>query len=114
MTIDQSKLFTIPRGDVFPIYVYLRDANDAPITLVGKSIILIVKKKLNDPDETATILKTVSSHTNAALGQSLINLTPTDTEVTDSGLFQAEFQVVAGTDPTTFERAFFQFKQDVV
>lgn len=113
-TKDLSKIFFIPRGDYFPIYITVENGSGTPINLTGKSIILVVKKKLNDPDETAIITKTVSSHLVPAQGTSLITLDPSDTEVTDSGIFQGEFQLVDGTNPTTFERCGFQFVQDVV
>lgn len=113
-TKDLSKIFFIPRGDNFPINLTVEDGNGDPINLTGKSIILVVKKKLNDPDETAIITKTVNSHVTPVQGISLITLTPSDTNIDDSGVFQGQFQLVDGTNPTTFERCGFQFLQDVV
>lgn len=113
-TKDLSKILSIPRGDYFPIYITVEDADGTPISLVGKTVMFQVKQKLNDPNETPTINKIVSSHVDAEHGQTLIELTPSDTEITESGVFQAEFQVVDGTNPTTFERCGVQFLQDVV
>lgn len=113
-TKDLSKIFFIPRGDYFPIYVTVEDADGNPIDLTGKTVKMSVKKRLNDPDEVTTITKEIVSHTDPTHGQTLIELTPTDTDVEDSGIFQVEFQVITGTNPTTFERCGMQFQQDVL
>lgn len=69
------------------IVLELIDVNDNPIDLTGCKIILMVKEKLSDSDVSAKLKKVVTSHTNALNGITTIELTDTDTNLTEGIYF---------------------------
>lgn len=67
-----------------------------PRTLVGATIRFTVKATeydSDDTDSTAILLKNVSSHTNAAAGESLITIDPDDTQDTTPGTYFYDLKV---------------------
>lgn len=73
----------VRRGTTYSV-LYQHQHDGVNHTLVGATLYLTVKTVESDDsadDATAVIQKTVTSHTNAAAGQSTIELTPTDTYI---------------------------------
>lgn len=83
----KAKIVELPickRATTYPIAFTNTDANGAAISLVGATVRFTAKLEEYDSssdDATAAIKKDVTSHSDAANGETLITLTPTDTDV---------------------------------
>ena len=91
---------TVNRGTSHTIdVVYQEKDSDGEITprsLVGATVRFTVKNKEADEtltDSTALLLKNVTSHTNAALGLSAIELAPADTQSIAKGKYFYDVKV---------------------
>jgi len=66
--------------------------NGIVVDLTGWTIYFIVKSKMSDPDASAVITKTVTTHTDAENGETAVELTSSDTDLsTGSYYYQLEF-----------------------
>lgn len=74
-----AKITNLIRGDSHIINVKF-DNNGTPLNISGYTVYFTVNASKNPTDDsTAAIQKNITSHTNAALGQTTITLLPADT-----------------------------------
>lgn len=107
-----NNLISIYRGDYKPISVSFT-INGAPMSIVGHTLFFTVKTKISDLDADAKIAKVVTVHTDPGAGQSLIELTATDTSL-PIGDYWYDIQLVAPTgEPMTFLRGNLSIMQDI-
>jgi hypothetical protein len=120
-TKDDSTILKLPRGSYLALPVTVTTGAGVPIDLTDKRLTLIAKKRLNDPDETETLLIDVNTFTNPTLGQAIIEFTSSDTDVDDDTPFQMQVTLSndditgagPGTEPMIFGRGTVYFEQNV-
>lgn len=83
MSTAISKLYIKRNNDKsYPITV---TKDDVAVDITGWTIYFSVKENRNDSDSDALIYKTISSHTDASNGESVISISASDTETVDPG-----------------------------
>lgn len=120
-TKDNSTILRIPRGSYLALPVTVTTATGTPIDLTDKRLTFIAKKRLNDPDESPTLLIDVYTFTSPTLGQAIIEFDESDTDVADDTPFQMQITLSnddvtgagPGTEPQVFGRGSLYFEQDV-
>ena len=66
--------------------------NGIAVDLTGWTISFIAKSKMSDADGSAVITKTITTHTDAENGETAVELTSTDTDITvGTYYYQIEF-----------------------
>jgi hypothetical protein len=81
MGVEQVCL-NIKRGDTWSRTIYFTDNDNVPIDITGWTIFFTVKNKVDDPDSSAIISKTITSFSNPTGGEAGISLSTTDTNQT--------------------------------
>lgn len=66
--------------------------DDIVENITGWTFYFIVKENQEDSDANATILKTITSHTDAANGETTISLTKTETALTGSYWYELSYK----------------------
>lgn len=109
-----SRTLEIIRGDTRAIDVTVKDSSGSPINITGGSVFFTVNASESPADDTdAEISKDVTSHTDAANGESRINLTSTDTDI-DPGEYFYDIQFVDSADNVSSnEKGSFVVKSDI-
>ncbi len=64
-----------------PSYEAVFTKDDVPIDITGWKIYLTIKESQEDTDANAKLNKSISTHTDATNGKSLITLTSTETDI---------------------------------
>lgn len=102
------------KGDDVDIDITVTDSSDNAIDITGWTIWFTAKNKATDDDSDAVIgPKSVTSHTDAANGESKIQLTNSDMDV-DSGSYEYDIQTDDGSgNITTWGKGRFRVKEDV-
>ena len=72
------------------------------VDLTGWTIYFTVKEKVSDSDINANIKKTITSHLDAVNGKSLIELTPTDTDILGNRYFSFDYKTDDGDEGVLF------------
>jgi len=70
-------------------------ASGSPVDLTGKTVIFTVKKQadINDAnDDNAIIRKTITTHSNPSVGETLLELSAADTTIPE-GTYYADFRI---------------------
>lgn len=112
--IEQCTL-EIKRGDSVSYTLFFRDEDGVIIDITGYEIRFTVKEKITDTDATALtngISKTITTHTNPSNGETAISLTPTDTNLIGSFVFDIQVKDVSGNITTILE-GIINFSKDV-
>lgn len=110
--MSTNKLSTF-RGDSFTLNLNFTDSNDAVINITGWTVFFTIKSKVSDADAAAVVSKTITSHTNAAQGQTVVSLSPTDTAALDGEYFyDIQFKKADGT-VKTLVKSNIRFEEDV-
>jgi hypothetical protein len=70
------------RGDSWSRELYFYDEDNAPIDITGWKIYFMVKAKMDDLDAAAVISKTITTHTDPTNGETTLQLSSSDTNLT--------------------------------
>lgn len=91
---DDFLNLTIIRGDTVSITFTLTDENGDPVNLTGSTVYFTAKKQIDDDaaDAKAVISKDVTSHSDPVNGETIINLTSSDTDI-DLGIYFYDIQI---------------------
>jgi len=65
--------------------------NGIAIDLTGWTVYFYVKENMEDSDANAKIKKTITSHSNATLGETLISLSSSDTDLSGSHYYEISY-----------------------
>ena len=79
MSVSQICL-NIKRGDSWSRTLYFQDGDGAPIDITGWTVFFTVKAKIDDPDTSAIIAKTIIIFDNPTAGEAGIALTSDNTD----------------------------------
>lgn len=82
----------IIRGDDVSISVTFTDSNGDPVDITGATVFFTAKSDIHDADADAVISKEVTSHDDAANGQTTISIADTDTDGLD-GIYKYDIQL---------------------
>lgn len=77
--IPISDTFRMLEGDAEYFGLVFRDKTRNPIDITGWTIFFTIKKNIDDADEDAILVKTITTFIDAEAGQALINLDWADT-----------------------------------
>jgi hypothetical protein len=92
----QTKL-SLVRGDTYVRTLYFTKADGTVQDISGWTIWFTLKKNWQLPNSEASLLKTITSHIDAANGKSVLTLLPADTQNLDPGDYDFDIQVLANT-----------------
>lgn len=67
------------------------EENGVAIDLTGWTVYFYVKENMQDTDANAKIKKTITSHSNATLGETLIELSSSDTDLLGSYSYEISY-----------------------
>lgn len=81
---NQGRNLTIPKATSKSFELRFKKTTGAPEDISGWRILFTCKTKMEDTDAQAVITKDVTSHLDAENGKTLIELTPTDTDLSGS------------------------------
>jgi len=110
--MPENKNFSIVRRDSWERKVYFETDDCSPIDITGWTIFFTVKEKMTDTDTNAKIKKTITTHTNPLNGESEIILSPTETNL--SGSYVYDVQVKTSADSVlTLMNGTISFIEDV-
>lgn len=112
MTHDE-RLPPVTVGDTEEYTFSFTDSGGNPYDLTGWTLSFTVKQNERDSDDEAAIRKDVSTHTNPTEGQTMVNLTSSDTEI-DPGRYIYDFQVTtAAGNVQTLTKGMIRFTRGV-
>jgi hypothetical protein len=77
-------LLEIKRGDSKDYTLIFKDEDGNYIDITGWTVFFTAKIEIDDTDEQAVIKKTITVHTNPTAGQTKIQLTSSDTNLTQT------------------------------
>jgi hypothetical protein len=105
---------TVIRGDDVTLNVAFKDNDGNSIDITGYTVFFTVKDNLATSDDAgALIAKTVTSHSLPSQGQTIINLSNTDTNLPE-GIYHYDFQTKDIADKiSSTERGVFAVNLDV-
>lgn len=104
---------TAVRGDTFRRKILITDANKAAVDITGWTIFFTLKNNPKDSDAIAVIKKDITAHTDPTGGESLIELTATETDGL-SGNYFYDIQIKkADSDIRTVCGGSFTMKVDI-
>lgn len=92
--------------------LYFRDSSGTAVDITGDTIFFTVKVNKTDPDLSALISKTITSHTNPTGGISTITLSSTDTAIT-AAEYYFDIKRKHGTNIKTIENGIFKVNQEI-
>lgn len=70
--------------------------NDIPYPIDGWTIYFTAKDKMEDSDSEAVISKTITSHFDAVNGKTMVELTPSDTDLSGSYYYDIKYKDTVG------------------
>lgn len=111
MSVEQVCL-EIKRGDSKSYTLFFTDENSVPLDITGYTLFFTVKEKLDDVDTSAKISYTITTFTSPTTGEAVINLTPSNTNLIGSYLFDIQIKDTAGNITTILE-GIINFSRDV-
>lgn len=88
---------SLVKGNSISYTLTFTDENGAVRNITGWTVIFSLKKNWQLPDLQASLQKIITSHTNAAAGQTAIELIPADTQNLDPGEYDFDIQALANT-----------------
>lgn len=91
MAVEEN--LTITRGDYIKWKLTLKDENDAVYNITDWTIYFTLKTSLKLPDLGATLQKTITSHSDAVNGETIIELLNTETDDLNIGTYYYDIQV---------------------
>ena len=104
---------TIYKRDTVNIDITVKDSAGSVVDITGYTFFFTVKAADTDADANALITKDVTSHTDAANGETRIALTPTDTNVaTGNHYYDIQMKDASG-NITTITADRFYVTQDI-
>lgn len=77
----------LKRGDSWTSTFYFEDEDGNDIDITGWKVYFLIKEKIDDLDAAAKIIKTITSHTAPLSGETTIELSSTDTNLSGNYLF---------------------------
>ncbi len=87
----------IQKGNPYTALLTFTDSDGGAYDLTGKTILFALKLTTDtaDDDSNALVTKTITVHTNAAAGQTILELSATDTliDVKRAGYYKADFRI---------------------
>jgi hypothetical protein len=110
-----SPRIKIIKRDSYSFPITFEEADGTPLDITGYTIFFTVKTLANadNPDTSAIIQKDITTHTHADAGESLIELTTTDTDQT-AGEYLYDVQIKSPTGAiTSCESGEFEIMQDI-
>lgn len=102
MSISTTEL-EIKRGDSKSYTLYFKDENNVAIDITGYTVFFTVKLELDDSDDDAVIQKTITVHSSPTEGVTVIELSPTDTNLTGNYIFDIQIKNVSAEIQTIME-----------
>jgi len=109
--IEQIELIE-KRGDTQTYTLYFCDEDGAREDITGWTVFFTVKTKSSDPDATAIISKTVTTHSDAVNGETQLSLTSTDLATVGRYIFDVQVKTDVADIKTLVEGNFI-ITQDV-
>lgn len=85
----------VVRGDTKKYKFDIKDSDGAAIDITGWTLFMTIKRRPEDTDDEALISKTITSHTDAANGETLVTLTHDETKDL-AGQYYYDVQVKKG------------------
>lgn len=109
MTLFEEPALVETEGDTFSKTIGITDSNGDGIDITGWAFYVTVKSNVDDPDTDAVLSQTVTSHDNAASGESSFSFTPTETsglagESAGQYFFEIKYEDDTGTVETIIQR----------
>lgn len=98
------------KGDTYPIEVQIESNNGDDFDLTGCTVFFTVKKRFEDADADALIVKSTTSHTTPTQGITSISLTSNDVDIEGSFYYDIKVKDSGGiiysvaSDKIIFER----------
>jgi hypothetical protein len=91
-------MITIQKGVPINKTIYITNHDETVYNITGKTIFFTVKNLSDtaDNDTSALITKTITVHTNAALGVSILSLSAVQTNIA-TGNYKADFKIYDGS-----------------
>jgi len=102
----------VKRGDSKSYTLKFRDSDDNFVDITGWIIFFTVKENICQADNDATIKKDVILHSNPTEGETIIELTPTDTNHVGNYVFDIQYKTNNGIIKTIIEGVI-TFEEDV-
>lgn len=100
------------RGDTQDLVLEFVDEYDNPIDITDWTIFFTVKENLNQSDEEAIISKTVTTHSNPTLGQTIVSISSSDSNYTGNYMYDIQVKTDEG-DIKTILNGRLNFSKDV-
>lgn len=91
-----NTILEVTRGDTKTYTLYFYDANGGYVDITGYTIFFTAKTSPAILDASATISKTITTHTNPTAGETEISLTTTDTATVASLVFDIQVKTATG------------------
>jgi len=102
----------VTRGDTKSYQLKFKDENGNAVDITGWTVYFTVKRKVNDTDANAVIVKNVTSHTDASAGETVIALSCTDTNLIGNYYYDIQFKTDDDSITTPLEGTI-TFKKDI-
>ena len=109
--MEQANL-TAQRGDTEEYTLYFKDSDGMVIDITGWVVFFTVKENLDDTDANAKISKTITDHTDPINGETVLKLTPTDTNLVGNYLYDIQIKKANG-DIKTILQGTIDFGKDI-
>ena len=91
------------RGDTENRTLYFTDQYGAAEDITGWTVFFTVKEKVDDPDAQAKISKTITDHIDPKNGETVIDCSPTDTNLIGNFVYDIQIKKANGEIKTILE-----------